>query len=209
MSTAADAKLQRLGVMGGTFDPIHLGHLIIASEALHVLGLDRIVFMPTGQPWQKRAHSNSEDRYMMTVLGTSGNPRFAVSRMELDRVGPTYTADTMNQLREFHGLDTSMYFIAGADAVLKLGTWERIESLGELAEIVAVTRPGFPLEDLKPEPSWPQIRDMPTPGLDISSTDIRSRVKEGRPIDYLVPSEVVTYIREHGLYMAVEGDAVA
>lgn len=199
----------RLGVMGGTFDPIHMGHLIIASEALHEVGLDRMVFMPTGQPWQKKAQSSPEDRYLMTVLGTSGNPRFAVSRMELDRVGPTYTADTMQQLRDFHGPDTELFFVAGADAVLKLGTWERIESLGELAEIVAVTRPGFVLEGLHPEPSWPRISTMPTLGLDISSTDIRARVAHGRPIDYLVPAEVVSYIKEHGLYMNEEGDAVA
>ena len=199
----------RLGVMGGTFDPIHMGHLIIASEALHELRLDRMVFMPTGRPWQKKAQSSSEDRYLMTVLGTGGNPRFAVSRMELDRVGPTYTADTMQQLKDFHGPQTELFFIAGADAVLKLGTWERIESLAELAEIVAVTRPGFALEGLDPQPGWPPIRMMPTPGLDISSTDIRARVAHGRPIDYLVPAEVVTYIREHGLYMNEEGDAVA
>lgn len=202
-------SIRRLGVMGGTFDPIHIGHLIIASEALHAFDLDRMVFMPTGHPWQKRAHSASEDRYLMAVLGTGGNPRFTVSRMELDRVGPTYTADTMQQLRDFHGPNTNLYFIAGADAVLRLGTWERIESLAELAEIVAVTRPGFPLDSLEPEPTWPRVQTMQMPGLDISSTDIRMRANQGRPIDYLVPAEVVTYIREHGLYMSEKGDAVA
>ena len=126
MTEDETATIRRLGVMGGTFDPIHLGHLIIASEALHAFDLDRMVFMPTGHPWQKKARSDPEDRYLMTVLGTSGNPRFAVSRMELARVGPTYTADTMGQLREFHGPDTQLFFVAGADAVLKLGTWERI-----------------------------------------------------------------------------------
>ena len=209
MTADTQSAIRRLGVMGGTFDPIHIGHLIIASEALHVLDLDRMVFMPTGHPWQKRAHSPSEDRYLMTVLGTAGNHRFAVSRMELDRVGPTYTADTMQQLRDFHGPDTELFFVAGADAVLRLGTWERIESLAALAEIVAVTRPGFPLESLAPEPTWPRIQMMPTPDLDISSTDIRVRASQGRPIDYLVPAEVVTYIREHGLYMSEPGDAVA
>src|SRR5918999_1745651 len=112
MAPETQAVIRRLGVMGGTFDPIHIGHLIIASEALHAFDLDRMVFMPTGRPWQKRAHSSSEDRYLMTVLGTAGNPRFAVSRMELDRVGPTYTADTMQQLRDFHGPDTALYFVA-------------------------------------------------------------------------------------------------
>ncbi len=203
------SELARLGVMGGTFDPIHMGHLIIASEALHEFGLDRMIFMPTGRPWQKKAHSSSEDRYMMTVLGASGNPRFAVSRMELDRVGPTYTADTMQQLRDFHGSSTELFFVAGADAVLKLGTWERIESLAEVAEIVAVTRPGFELEGFQTQEGWPRIRTMMTPGLEISSTDIRARVAHDRPIDYLVPAEVVAYIREHGLYMNEQGDAVA
>ena len=194
--------------MGGTFDPIHMGHLIIASEALHALRLDRMIFMPTGQPWQKKAQSGPEDRYLMTVMGTAGNPRFAVSRMELDRVGPTYTADTMRELRDLHE-DASLYFIAGADAVLKLGTWERIESLAELAEIVAVTRPGFTMSGFQRRPEWPQVVEMAVPGLDISSTDIRERVREGRPIDYLVPASVASYIREQGLYSTVEGDAVA
>ena len=203
------SRLARLGVMGGTFDPIHIGHLIIAAEALHELGLDRMVFMPTGRPWQKKAQSSSEDRYLMTVLGASGNPRFAVSRMELDRVGPTYTADTMQQLRDFHGRDTELFFVAGADAVLKLGTWERIESLGGLSEIVAVTRPGFELEGFQTQPGWPRVRTMTSLGLEISSTDIRLRVAQGRPIDYLVPADVVAYIREHGLYMNEQGDAVA
>ena len=195
--------------MGGTFDPIHLGHLIIASEALHLLELDRMIFMPTGQPWQKKAHSSPEDRYLMTVHGTSGNQRFTVSRMELDRVGPTFTADTMGELRDFHGELTSMFFIAGADAVLRLGTWERIESLAELAEVVAVTRPGFQLENFESQPTWPRILQMEVPGIDISSTEIRARVREGRPIDYLVPVSVGSYIREHGLYATERGDAVA
>ena len=209
MSVFEHGRVNRLGVMGGTFDPIHLGHLIIASEALHVFELDRIIFMPTGQPWQKEAYAGSEDRYLMTLIGTSSNPRFAVSRMELDRVGPTYTADTMNQLKDFHGSETSLFFIAGADAVLKLGTWERIESLAELAEIVAVTRPGFDLGGFRSRPEWPRIRTLPTPGIDISSTEVRARVAEGRPIDYLVPAGVANYIREHGLYATAKGDAVA
>jgi nicotinate-nucleotide adenylyltransferase len=208
MSEIADSRVRRLGVMGGTFDPIHMGHLVIASEALHALRLDRMIFMPTGQPWQKRAHSGPEDRYLMTVMGTSGNPRFAVSRMELDRVGPTYTADTMSQLRDFHE-NAELFFIAGADAVLKLGTWERIESLANLAEIIAVTRPGFGMEGFQVRPEWPSVSEMVVPGIDISSTDIRQRVREGRPIDYLVPASVASFIREHGLYATTKGDAVA
>ena len=193
--------LRRMGVMGGTFDPLHVGHLVIASEALYEFGLDRIVFMPTGKPWQKKAYSDAEDRYLMTVLGTSGNPRFTVSRMELDRHGPTYTADTMRELRSFHGDDVAMFFIVGADAVLKIGTWERIELLGEFAEVIAVTRPGFDIEGFAGEEAWPEIRVMRSPPIDVSSTEVRKRVRQGRPIDYLVPSEVSTYIKERGLYV--------
>lgn len=195
------APLRRLGVMGGTFDPIHMGHLVIASEALHELDLDRMMFTPTGQPWQKKLYSDSEDRYMMTVLGAGGNPRFTVSRMELDRVGPTYTADTMESLMKLHGPDVELFFVAGADAARRLGTWMGIERLAELAEVVAVTRPGHDLGDFKPEAGWPRVRTMKTPGIDISSTDIRERVREGRPIDYLVPAPVARFIRERGLYM--------
>jgi nicotinate-nucleotide adenylyltransferase len=204
MDDADGESVARLGVMGGTFDPIHIGHLIIASEALHALSLDRMVFMPTGHPWQKKSYSDPEDRYLMTVLGASATPRFAVSRMELDRVGPTYTADTMQALRAFHGADAQFFFIVGADAVLKLGTWERVEHLGQYADVVAVGRPGFDLGGLQPQSSWPKIRVMEAPVLDISSTDIRRRVRAGRPIDYLVPEQVVTYIREHGLYVGEE-----
>ncbi len=205
MSEDLPGPLKRLGVMGGTFDPIHMGHLVIASEALHELDLDRMVFMPTGQPWQKRSYSDPEDRYLMTVLGAGGNARFAVSRMELDRVGPTYTADTMQQLKSFHGADVKLFFLAGADAVQKLGTWQGIESLAELAEMVAVARPGYDLGSFEPQPGWPPITVMHTPAVDISSTDIRDRVREGRPIDYLVPAPVARFIKERGLYMETVG----
>jgi nicotinate-nucleotide adenylyltransferase len=191
---------RRIGVMGGTFDPIHVGHLIAASEARYSFDLDRILFVPTGQPWQKRSFSDAEDRYQMTVLGAAGNPYFAVSRMEIDRLGPTFTVDTLRALKEFHGAGTSFYFILGGDAVLKLGTWHRVEGLEELAEIVAVARPGFDLSGLTLEPGWPRVHVLPMPQIDISSSDIRERVKEGRPIDYLVPQAVERYIRERRLY---------
>ena len=196
--------VSRVGVMGGTFDPVHVGHLVIASEALHDFRLDRIVFMPTGHPWQKQSYSDPEDRYLMTVLATAGNPKFAVSRMELDRHGPTYTADTMRALKSFHGPECELFFIVGADAVLKLGTWERVEHLGQYASVIAVTRPGFDLEALEREENWPKVDVMSSPPIDISSTEIRARVNEGRPIDYLVPAEVAAYIKERGLYVGGE-----
>lgn len=196
-----DEGIGRLGVMGGTFDPIHVGHLVAASEVTHAIRLDRVMFVPTGQPWQKERYSDPEDRYMMTVLGVTHDPRFVVSRAELDRQGPTYTVDTMRMLRDFHGSGTEFFFIVGADAAMRLGTWKGIESLAELAEIVAVTRPGTDLAALEPEARWPKINVVEMPGIDVSATDIRARVRAGKPIDYLVPPAVNRYIRERGLYL--------
>jgi nicotinate-nucleotide adenylyltransferase len=197
-------EIRRIGVMGGTFDPIHVGHLIAASEAMHEFTLDRIMFVPTGHPWQKESFTDPEDRYQMTVLGASSHPCFAVSRMEIDRLGPTFTVDTLQALRDFHGAKTLLYFIIGADAVLKLGTWHHWEGLADLAEIIAVTRPGFDLDDLEPQPGWPQVRVLEMPQIDISSSDIRARVTAGRPIVYLVPLVVARYIAEHGLYLGTD-----
>lgn len=199
-------RVTRLGVMGGTFDPIHIGHLVAASEALFAFELDRVTFVPTGQPWQKKFYSDAEDRYLMTVLGAASNPRFAVSRLELDRKGPTYTADTMEVLRSFHGDDVELFFVVGGDAVLRLGTWRKLERLATLATVIAVTRPGFALGNLVREPTWPELQVLEMPGIDVSSTDVRARVRAGRPIDYVVPGEVVQYIRERGLYTSGEGD---
>ena len=192
---------ERLGVMGGTFDPLHLGHLVAASEVLSRLRLELVLFMPTGNPWQKQSYSDPEDRYLMTVLGTASNPRFAVSRMEIDREGPTYTADTMEMLRDFHGAAVELFFIAGADAAMKLRTWKKIERLAELAKVIVVTRPGFQLGAVDPEPNLPEVHIMEMPAIAISSSDIRERVADGRPIDYLVPDEVAEYIRKNGLYL--------
>jgi nicotinate-nucleotide adenylyltransferase len=187
--------------MGGTFDPIHAGHLVAASEALHAFRLDRVIFVPTGQPWQKDFYSDAEDRFLMTLLGTAPDRRFTASRMEIDRVGPTYTVDTMQALREFHGSSVLLFFILGADAALRLGTWHHIDGLADLADIVVVSRPGFNLEALDVRPNWPRLHEIEMPGIDVSSSAIRERVRANRPIDYLVPPDVVTYIREHGLYI--------
>jgi nicotinate-nucleotide adenylyltransferase len=192
---------ERLGVMGGTFDPIHLGHLVGASEAMHRFRLDLVLFVPTGQPWQKQSYSAAEDRYLMTVLGTSSNPRFAVSRMEIDRQGPTYTADTMEVLRDFHGSDVELFFIAGADAAMRLRTWKKIARLAELAEVIAITRPGFRLDRVEHDATMPSVHIMEMTPMSISSSEIRQRVAAGRPIDYLVPEEVAEYIRKNGLYL--------
>jgi nicotinate-nucleotide adenylyltransferase len=193
-------RITRVGVMGGTFDPIHIGHMIAASEALREFQLNRVIFVPTGRPWQKASFTDPEDRYQMTVLAAGSNPCFAVSRIEIDRVGPTYTIDTMQALRDFHGEDASLYFIIGADAVLRLGTWHRVEGLEKLAEIIALDRPGSDLDRLDPRPSWPVVHRLHMPQIGVSSSDIRRRVAEGRPFDYLVPAPVHRYILDQGLY---------
>lgn len=205
MASSEGTGLARLGVMGGTFDPIHVGHLIAASEALHVFELDRVLFVPTGQPWQKSSYSDPEDRFVMASLGAATHGCFAVSRIELDRKGPTFTADTMRTLKEFHGPDTELFFILGADAALRLGTWKKVEGLAAFTELIAVTRPGFALGQIEPEERWPRIHMMEMPAIEVSASDVRERVRTGRPIDYLVPPAVVTYIKERGLFMGPVG----
>jgi nicotinate-nucleotide adenylyltransferase len=193
----------RLGVLGGTFDPVHLGHLVAASEALYRFSLDRVVLVPAGMPWQKAGYSDPEDRLMMATLAAATHPKLSVSRIEIDRKGPTYTVDTLAQIRDFFEPD-ALFFIAGADAVLELGTWHRVGDIAELAEVVAATRPGSDLAGFGGHPGWPKVHVMEIPGLAISSTDIRARVAEGRPIDYLVPSDVARFIRERGLYATAQ-----
>ena len=188
----------RLGVMGGTFDPIHHGHLVAASEVAAKFALDEVVFVPTGVPWQKthREVSKPEDRYLMTVIATASNPRFSVSRVDIDRPGNTYTVDTLRDLRAERGDDVDLFFITGADAVRQILTWHGAERLFDLAHFVGVTRPGVPMteDDLAHLPS-----DKVT-ALAISSTDCRIRVQRSEPIWYLVPDGIVQYIAKRGLY---------
>jgi nicotinate-nucleotide adenylyltransferase len=198
-------SIARLGVFGGTFDPIHVGHLIAASEAVHAFGLDRVLFVPAGRPWQKAIYSDPEDRHMMTVLATSTHPRFATSRIEIDRPGPSYTVDTLTRVRELHGRDLAIFFIVGVDALANLGTWRDIDRLADLCEIIAVNRPGS-AGPIAVDPAWPRIHRLDIPGVNISATEIRARVREGRPIDFLVSDLVAHYIRSHGLYLG-EGEA--
>lgn len=196
----------RLGIMGGTFDPIHFGHLVAAEEALVQFNLDRVVFMPTGNPATKSHLSitPAEDRYLMTVLATAANPDFDVSRMEVDRPGRTYTVDTLRALRDSYGPAVELFFITGADAVWEIVSWKDAEKVAELATFIAATRPGYDLEaargtyDTAATPF--QIEYMEVPALAISSTDLRLRVAERRPIRYLTPETVVAYIAKHGLY---------
>ncbi len=193
--------------MGGTFDPIHYGHLVSAQEALAQFSLDRVLFMPTGHPPRKadRAVSSTEDRYLMTVIATASNREFAVSRLEVDRPGETYTVDTMTTLREEMGHDADLYFITGADAVREILGWKGAERLAGLCTFIAATRPGFEADLLAGVPEGaeirlPRVEYMEIPALAISSSDIRARVATGRPIRYLLPDDVAEYIEKNGLY---------
>ena len=191
---------QRIGVMGGTFDPIHHGHLVAASEVAQVFTLDDVVFVPTGQPWQKddRKVSPSEDRYLMTVIATASNPRFSVSRIDIDRSGPTYTIDTLRDLRAERGDEAELFFITGADALAQIMSWQDVNELFALAHFVGVTRPGHRLTGggLPDD----KVSLVEVPALAISSTDCRQRVANGEPIWYLVPDGIVQYIAKRRLY---------
>lgn len=187
--------------MGGTFDPIHLGHLIAASEVMSTMRLERVIFLPAGDPWQKTTMTPGEDRFLMTTLAVADRPGFTASRVEIDRKGPTYTADTLEVLAGFYGSDVRLFLILGADALLNLGTWKKLDRLRELADVAVVTRPGWDIERLAHEEGWPQVHHVTMPDVDISGSDIRARVREGRPIDFLVPADVAAYIRKRGLYL--------
>jgi len=189
--------------MGGTFDPIHHGHLVAASEVQSWFSLDEVVFVPTGHPWQKehRAVSPAEDRYLMTVIATASNPRFTVSRADIDRPGPTYTIDTLRDLR-LENPDAELYFITGADALGDIFTWRDAKELFELAHFVGCTRPGHELHPSSLDGMPPdRVTIVEIPALAISSTDCRARRSKGEPVWYLVPDGVVQYINKHGLYL--------
>jgi nicotinate-nucleotide adenylyltransferase len=192
---------RRIGVMGGTFDPIHNGHLVAASEVAAALNLDEVLFVPTGEPWQKAGVTATSDRYLMAEIATASNPRFKVSTVDIDRDGPTYTVDTLRDLHDLHP-DSDLFFITGADAVASIGTWKDEADLWGLAKFVAVTRPDHQL-DLPIAPDG-AIQVLEIPALAISSTDIRKRVAEGKPIWYLVPDGIVQFIAKHRLYGGVK-----
>lgn len=196
-------RARKVGVMGGTFDPIHHGHLVAASEVADRFDLDEVIFVPTGQPWQKsdRDVTPAEDRYLMTVIATAANPRFSVSRVDIDRDGPTYTADTLIDLRA-QLPDAELYFITGADALAQILSWRKIEELFELAHFIGVTRPGFVLEDEHLPAGAVSLVEVPA--MAISSTGCRERVTQGRPVWYLVPDGVVQYISKRRLYRKMD-----
>jgi nicotinate-nucleotide adenylyltransferase len=189
----------RLGVMGGTFDPVHHGHLVAASEVQNLFSLDEVAFVPSGQPWQKAGKlvSPAEHRYLMTVIATASNPGFWVSRVDIDRPGPTYTIDTLRDLSGQHP-DAELFFITGADALEQILSWKDADELFELAHFVGVTRPGYVLsDDHLPRDA---VSLVEVPAMAISSSACRERVLAGRPVWYLVPDGVVQYIGKHRLY---------
>ena len=202
----------KIGIMGGTFNPIHHGHLVTAAEALNQFELEKVIFIPSGDPPHKdyREEEIAEHRYLMTVIATSSNSNFFVSRIEIDRKGKSYTIDTLKELKSIHGADTEFFFITGADAILEILTWKKTEEIIDLCYMIAATRPGYNLlrlEELKKDFARitnnnveDKILVMEVPALAISSTDIRERIRSNRPIDYLVPEGVSNYILKHGLY---------
>lgn len=186
--------------MGGTFDPIHNGHLVAAAQVAEAMVLDVVLFVPTGRPWQKQpdAVSAPEHRLLMTLLATTPNPAFGVSRVDIDRPGPTYAVDTLTDLRAAYGAGPELFFIAGADALASITTWWQHRRIFELAHVVGVTRPGHDLLD----PGLPAgaATMVEVTALAISATDCRRRVAAGLRLDYLVPDAVAAYIAKNGLY---------
>ncbi|MFG3423464.1 nicotinate-nucleotide adenylyltransferase [Micromonospora sp. NPDC048063] len=195
-----EEDIRRVGIMGGTFDPIHHGHLVAASEVADRFGLDEVVFVPTGQPWQKEDQpvSPPEDRYLMTVIATASNPRFQVSRVDIDRGGPTYTVDTLRDLHAEYGPKVQLFFITGADALERILSWKDLDEIFELAHFIGVTRPGFELTDAHLPADTVSL--VQVPAMAISSTNCRARVARGEPVWYLVPDGVVQYIAKRRLY---------
>lgn len=201
------AITRRIGILGGTFDPIHVGHLMTAEAVRDEFGLDKVIFVPAAVPPHKMDQQVTEarHRYLMTVLATNSNPHFDVSSIEMDRPGPSYTIDTIYELKRQYGENTDLFFITGADAIAEIPTWDRIEELLGLCQFIAAARPGFlpnvdNIREYFGELGSARIHRLETPELEISSTNIRDRVERGFSIKYIVPSTVENYIYKEGLY---------
>lgn len=196
----------RLGIMGGTFDPIHYGHLVTAEQAREALALDLVLFMPAGSPAfkQDREVTSPEDRYAMTVLATAANPSFYASRFEIDRPGVTYTVDTLKALRSAYPENVHLYFITGADAIIDIVTWHDAAEIASLATLIAATRPGYDIRQAQARIAASgidfDVRYIQIPALAISSTNIRDRVRLGKSVRYLTSESVMGYINKNRLY---------
>lgn len=202
---AVAEKITRIGVLGGSFDPIHYGHLVTAESARVQFELDTVIFMPTGKsPVEKSSFVTMERRYQMTVLATAENRSFAVSRLEIERQQLSYTIDTLKAIRKEHDENSELFFIAGADAVLEMLSWKDPERLSGYAQFIAATRPGYELGKFQrireDKPGIPNVDILEIPALTISSTDLRRRIKEGLSVRYLLPDSVIEYIKRNGLY---------
>lgn len=191
----------RLGVMGGTFDPIHYGHLVAASGAASAFELDKVLFVPTGEPWQKQTITDAEHRLAMTKLAIDGNSLFEISTVDVRRAGPTYTIDTLRDIHESNP-EADVFFITGADSIAQIDSWKDSSQIWPLAHFVGVTRPGHSLE--VPKSAAGEVSLLEIPALAISSTDIRARVESGKPIDYLLPNSVIDYIHANHLYQGTK-----
>lgn len=192
---------ERIGVFGGTFDPIHVGHLVAAVNAKAALALDRVVLVVANVPWQKagaRAVTPAEDRLAVVAAAVGDVPGLEAGRQEIDRGGDSYTADTLAELAAAHP-DAELYVVVGWDVAGELATWERIEEVQRLATLVIVNRPGAGRPEGLGGEGW-RVEEVAVPNIEISSTDLRARVAEGRPLDYLVPEAAVRVIRARGLY---------
>ncbi|WP_294440626.1 nicotinate-nucleotide adenylyltransferase, partial [uncultured Slackia sp.] len=207
LGTADPTRSYRLGIMGGTFDPIHIGHLACAEQVRETYGLDGVVFLPAGDPWMKRGRrlAPAEDRFAMVRLAVQDNPHFDVSRLEIDREGETYTVDTLRTLKAHFPENVELFFISGADAVFRILEWRDAKEVASLARLVAVTRPGYEITDarskyMRTHASIMHISQLEVTALSVSSTDLREKVRTGKSIRYLVPQVVADYIQEHGLY---------
>jgi nicotinate-nucleotide adenylyltransferase len=191
---------RRIGILGGTFDPLHEGHLVVADEVFSRLDLDEVLFVPAGDPWQKTTAASEDDRLAMVILGLRGHENYAVSTVDVDRPGATYTVDTLRDLRQKYP-DADLYFIIGSDAYAGIGSWKDSEKLAELAEFVVVSRPGQPANAAPATQSGVNWLDIPA--LPVSSTECRQRVRDGLSLEGLVPGEVATYITDHHLYRSL------
>lgn len=203
----ADGAPARLGIMGGTFDPIHVGHLACAEQVRDAFGLTGVVFMPAGDPWMKRGTgvTDAEERFAMVKAAVADNPRFDASRLEIDRTGKTYTVDTLRVLRGHYPENVELYFISGADAVQRILAWRDAAEVARLARLVAVTRPGYDIDDahlryLRTHAGIFHVSTLEVTALAVSSTDLREKIRSGRSIRYLVPQVVADYIARCGLY---------
>jgi nicotinate-nucleotide adenylyltransferase len=199
-------NVTRLAIMGGTFDPIHYGHLVTAEAARSKFNLDKVVFVPSGKPPHKKEQeiSSAEHRMQMTVLATITNKYFDVSKVELERQGYSYAIDTVRHFRQAYRLKTEIFFITGADAILEILSWKNVDDLIDECQFIAATRPGYEQKDvakLLPEKITSRIMTISVPALAISSTDIRRRVRENQPIKYLLPEQVEDYIYKHKIYL--------